>query len=146
MKRLFTYLLVVPALSFVACGDEKPQATGEEPTATESTTNQPAFEWLDEIDRDLQQVKFGEVVRLKYRFKNVGESDLKIERVKPICGCTELGTWPQEAVKPGDEGEIELVFHSGRLKPGMVVKGANVISNAPGRVTELRFRAELVEG
>jgi hypothetical protein len=72
-------------------------------------------------------VLVGEKVFHAFKFKNTGNADLIIRRVDPTCGCT-VGKFPNEAIKPGGEGAIELTIDTTE-KMGMCFVRATVYSN-----------------
>lgn len=65
----------------------------------------------------------------KFIFKNVGNEDLTLVRVKPGCGCT-AANYTKTPVKPGEEGFIEATYNPyGR--PGGFNKVIRVTTNEP---------------
>ncbi len=66
---------------------------------------------------------FGEIEEIRgkaehiFKFKNVSDKPVKLFLVKASCGCT-TPTWTREAVEPGDEGEVKVVYNTaGRIGP-----------------------------
>jgi len=63
-----------------------------------------------------------------FQFRNTGDKPLQIEKVKTSCGCTSP-KWPKEPVKPGEKGEIKVVFspagQSGFFQKNITVKTTN---------------------
>lgn len=53
----------------------------------------------------------GEKVEHTFYFTNTGDKDLNIIDVKSSCGCTHP-TYPFIPIKPGDKGEIGVIFNS----------------------------------
>ncbi len=52
-----------------------------------------------------------------FKFKNVSDKPVKLFLVKASCGCT-TPTWTKEAVLPGKEGEVKVVYNTpGRIGP-----------------------------
>jgi Protein of unknown function (DUF1573) len=80
----------------------------------------------------------------KYRFTNIGTQPVKIEDVKPSCGCTTAGLSKTEYA-PGESGEIEAKFTFG----GRVGKQQKAIlvrtSAAPEQPTILRLEVNIEE-
>lgn len=60
----------------------------------------------------------GDKVTHAFTFKNEGESDLKIERVQPSCGCV-AAPLKKTLYTPGESGEIEVSFDSSKKNPGL---------------------------
>lgn len=63
-----------------------------------------------------------------FKFTNTGTEAIKIEQVKPQCGCTTPKEWPREPIMPGQSGEIMLKYDSNRV--GGFDKFVTIISNA----------------
>ena len=63
-----------------------------------------------------------------FRFTNTGTEAIKIESVKPACGCTTPKSWPQEPIQPGETGEMLIQYDSNRI--GGFDKFVTIISNA----------------
>lgn len=85
----------------------------------------------------------GEKLKISYKFKNTGGSDLLIESVKASCGCTAAAP-KEELIRPGEESVITAEFDSrGRL--GVQQKSIMVRTNDPDEpVINLRFSTEVV--
>lgn len=71
----------------------------------------------------------GEKVSYEYKFKNTGQSDLKIRKIRASCGCTATST-TKDIIKPGETGSIKTTFNSSH-KRGKQYKTITVITNAP---------------
>ncbi len=80
------------------------------------------------------EVHFGEILQgtrasHTFVFRNSGESDLRIERVRSSCGCT-AALLSNSRLAPGEQGEVEAVFDAGRFR-GEVSKNITLHTNAP---------------
>jgi hypothetical protein len=140
MKTKFLILLLITATIFSACqneGKESENSTGEElntdivdnPETASGEADQasmPAFEFEEEVI-DFGEISQGEKVKRRFRFKNVGESNLIISDARGSCGCT-VPLWPKQPIKPGQEGEIEVVFDSNGKK-GKQHKTITLVAN-----------------
>jgi hypothetical protein len=73
----------------------------------------------------------------KFKFKNVGKSDLLITSISSSCGCT-VPSYPKEAIKPGGSGEIEIAYNTAIL--GGFSKVITVFSNASEPQKMLRLK------
>ncbi|MEC7923024.1 MAG: DUF1573 domain-containing protein [Planctomycetota bacterium] len=82
--------------------------------------NEPVFDWGSVLQ--------GEVVLREFQLKNTGGSPLKIEKVKPACGCTTVGG-DKQVIAPGATGKITLKVDTKKFS-GTVRKTAEVYSNA----------------
>ena len=49
-----------------------------------------------------------------FKFTNTGKSALIITSAKGSCGCT-VPTFPQEAIEPGESGEIKVRYATNRI-------------------------------
>jgi len=113
------------------------EATG---TSTDGATAGAAFKW-EETNYDFGDMTEGEVVKHTYRFTNTGTAPLRIESVKPSCGCT-APDWTREPVAPGATGTIVVEFNS-TGKTGKNNKKVTVLANTDPRATELTFQANV---
>lgn len=112
------------------------------PTQTENvSTLPPTSISFPEMKHDFGKITEGEVVAHTFSFKNTGDNPLKIENVKPSCGCT-TPDWTKEEVAPGGEGFIKVEFDS-KGKSGQTTKTVTVTSNTPERNTVLTFTGEV---
>lgn len=85
------------------------------------------------------QVYQGEKVEHTFRFQNVGDAPLHIDKVRTSCGCTAALPSATE-IAPGESGELSTTFDSGRFR-GQVTKTIYLYSNDPLRqVTQLYIR------
>lgn len=73
----------------------------------------------------------------KFKFKNVGKSDLLITSISSSCGCT-VPNYSKEAIQPGGSGEIEIAYNTAIL--GGFSKMITVFSNAsePQKILRLK--------
>lgn len=59
----------------------------------------------------------GDQATYAFSFANEGDAPVYLITVRPSCGCT-TPTWPREAIKPGQTGEVRVTFNSsGRPGP-----------------------------
>ena len=103
----------------------------------------PTTVQFNTLTHDFGKIKEGEVVSHKFMFKNTGDMPLKIENVKPSCGCT-TPDWTKEEVKPGADGFVAVEFNSAG-KEGQQTKTVNVTANTPERNITLTFTGEVVK-
>jgi hypothetical protein len=78
---------------------------------------------------DFGKVKEGASLSHEFVFKNTGDADLVIEKVRTSCGCT-AALVSEKTVAPGREGKIGVSFDT-RSYAGKVVKYVYVDSNDP---------------
>lgn len=120
---LLLALIVGNAIDGIA--DDKIQGDGKLKNA-ESIA--PAIQF-DAYTHDFGKIYSGEKVIHKFKFKNHGDGELIIDKVKSACGCTAaLST--KKNIKKNEEGEIEVKFNSGKYV-GKIAKSIFVHSNDP---------------
>lgn len=88
------------------------------------------------------RMKQGDKKAYTFNFTNTGKTDLVIEMVSG-CECTTV-EWPSLPIKPGQKGQIKMVFDSTN-EPGQIEKTLDVIHNGDPPVTELKYRANVME-
>ena len=76
----------------------------------------------------------GEVVEHDFEIKNTGGSVLKVERVKPSCGCTTVDF--DKLIPPGQVGKVKLRVETKKFT-GTVKKTAQVTTNASNSTQQL---------
>ncbi|MCU0392724.1 MAG: DUF1573 domain-containing protein [Thermoflexibacter sp.] len=157
MKSLITSFVLLLAVGLFACQDKQASSSTEVTTTTPAmqtsnatdnnvatATTAPNEAKLAKIEFDQNQhdfgnIKAGEIVKHKFKFKNIGDVPLVISDVKPTCGCTTTN-FTKTPVPPGNEGEIELQFDSSG-KSGPQHKPVTVLANVEGGQTQLVLTA-----
>jgi len=88
---------------------------------------------FDNTSYDFGTAKQGDKVECTFVFRNEGETDLVIRKVKASCGCT--ATNPEKTIlKKGEESKINATFNSAG-RDGKQFKSITVISNDPTNST-----------
>lgn len=152
-------------IGFIACektADGGNETAGNESGGTETTAPAPTPEVKPDPNANVNsaatmpkttvefttethnfgKIKQGEVVSHTFSFKNTGSEPLRIETVKPSCGCTSP-EWTKEDVPPGGEGVVKMQFDS-KGKNGMQNKSMTVIMNTEPQAKVLTFSGEVV--
>jgi len=111
-----------PVEEVVAVVEQTPEQVA--PAASDSAKPAMVF--------DSKEFHFGEIVQgdkveYTFKFKNTGTAPLIISNVRASCGCT-VPQWPKEAIAPGAEGQIHVVFNS-RGKSGNQNKSVRISTN-----------------
>ena len=88
------------------------------------------------------RMKQGDKKAFTFTFINTGTADLEIEMVS-ACECTTV-EYPTKPIKPGQKGQIKMLFDS-TDEPGMIEKTLDVIHNCKPPVTELKYKANVME-
>lgn len=148
MKQLF-YVLAISSLLFACGSNEESEITSDlinNPiTAADSATvdkdNLPFFEFEEEV-KDFGQITQGESVKTVFKFRNVGKSNLIISSAQGSCGCT-VPQWPKEPIKPGEKGEIEVVFNS-EGKSGLQNKTVTLVANTIPNTMVIALKGEVL--
>jgi len=133
MKKVILPIAIIAILS--SCGETTEHETvnttliNNPITASDVEVDEaemPFFEFVEEI-KEFGEITQGEVVSMTFRFRNVGKKDLIISSATGSCGCT-VPEWPQEPIKPGAEGKIDVTFDSNG-KQGMQNKTITLVAN-----------------
>ena len=149
MKKIFVLALV--AISFAACQNSAKTTAADTAVVTTESSNEravvatgsEAVMSFEDDKYDFGKITQGEKVAYSYKFKNVGKSPLIILNATATCGCT-VPEVPKDPIKPGDEGEIKVVFDSNG-KSGMQDKVITVTSNAQPSTASLHLTGEIKE-
>ncbi len=90
---------------------------------------------------DFGVIQQGQKAEHVFVFTNTGEHELVIANAKGSCGCT-VPEWPSEPIKPGESGEIKVVFDS-TGKSGKQEKKVTITANTDPIETELIIKGEI---
>lgn len=163
--RYFHFSLLLGMLLWLGCANEKPDINkeikpdavrNEEPVEGTSLIRNPetadtpldpengAAITFEQSEYNFGEIKIGEKVTYKFKFKSTGKSPLIISNADASCGCT-VPEWPRKPIAPGDSGEIEVVFNSTNKSPGQTTKKVTVSSNTFPAQHELYIKGTLVE-
>ncbi|MHB8522807.1 MAG: DUF1573 domain-containing protein [Limisphaerales bacterium] len=93
-----------------------------------STGHAPKIQFSTMV-HDFGRASAGQVVRVSFTFTNTGDAPLRIDEVRPSCGCTAAGRW-ERLVEPGRTGTIPLQLATISLN-GPVTKTITVTCNDP---------------
>lgn len=94
-----------------------------------------------QIEFDKKTHEFGDVreeggkITARFTFKNTGDSDLILTKVKPGCGCT-AANYTHEPVHPGETGFIDATYDPWN-RPGVFNKNIKVSTNIPGEASPI---------
>jgi len=78
----------------------------------------------------------------EFKFKNSGTEPLIISHAQGSCGCT-VPKWPQEPIKPGESGVIQVSYDTKRVGP--FNKSVTITSNAKTEPTKVISISGVVE-
>ena len=149
MKK--TLLLALAALTFASCQQNSKKeadstvtmAGANDASAANVVAGDAAVIRFETPNYSFGTVTQGEKVSYSYKFKNDGKSPLIITNAEASCGCT-VPEVPKEPIKPGEDGEIKVVFNS-EGKVGLQDKVVTVTSNGVPNVIALHLTGEVKE-
>jgi hypothetical protein len=134
MRKKFLAVVVVTGLVLSSCTNEpannelSPDLVKNPATASANGSDQKLAQMTFETsEQDFGSIVQGESVTKNYTFTNSGEVDLIISSANGSCGCT-IPKWPKRPIKPGQSGNIEVVFNS-QGKKGQQTKKVYVTAN-----------------
>jgi hypothetical protein len=141
MKKLFLSLVTAGVL-LSAC-NQTPANTATAANTTDSTATKPAtteaaatttanaaaapLMKFEKESHDFGKIKQGDKASYDFKFTNTGKSPLIITDAVASCGCT-TPEWPKTPVKPGESGQIKVVFNSAG-KMGLQDKQITITAN-----------------
>jgi hypothetical protein len=151
MSRHNIFLIFATSI-LVSCGQDKsgqsqeqisPEIVNIDATASDvhATSKAGKFEF-EENNFDFGTINSGDEVVHAFKFKNSGDADIVISQVKGSCGCTSP-EYPQNPVKPGEEGEIKVTFRSKGIA-GQVVKDITILANTVPTTKILTISGEVL--
>jgi len=76
-----------------------------------------------------------------FTFKNTGSEPLIIEDAQGSCGCT-VPKFPKEPIKPGESGEIEVVYSPGKQQ-GAQSKTVTITANTEPITSTINISANV---
>jgi hypothetical protein len=148
MNKYLSILLIIPFLFSCELTDQRREEDINSdmiqvPVSSEGMTDaeMPKFEFESDVF-EFGTISQGEKVSFSFRFKNIGDADLIINKVEGSCGCTVMKGWPKHPVKPGDFGKIDVIFDSNG-KRGIQNKTISVVANTYPSTTVLTLKGEI---
>lgn len=133
-KNFFTTLFSIffMGLIFTSCNSDPSKKVKEENL---KAVQEKALQKLEssEITFDFDNYNYGEVVdgdvvEVDFNFTNTGNSDLIIFDASASCGCTVPEYPKNKNIKPGEGGNIKVMFDTSN-KPGKQVKSVTLSTN-----------------
>ncbi len=78
-----------------------------------------------------------------FNFKNTGNSPLVIHQAIASCGCT-VPQYPKEPIKPGESGQIIIVYNGTGKFPGHFKKSITIRTNGKKEMTRLYVEGDML--
>ncbi len=120
-------------------GADQFEENANTPVSAGSTT----VEYMEE-SHDFGNVRYPSDNLYTFKFKNTGNEPLLIESATASCGCT-VPNKPEEAILPGEIGELDVIFRPKEGQQGQVVKKrVTVIANTEPKQTYLEITANVL--
>jgi hypothetical protein len=115
---------------------------GEE-TSNPLSAGETSIEYV-EITHNFGNVRYPSDNLYTFKFKNTGTEPLLIESATASCGCT-VPNKPEEAILPGEMGELDVIFRPKEGQQGQVVKKrVTVTANTSPKQTYLDITANVL--
>jgi hypothetical protein len=86
---------------------------------------------FDQMSFDFGKIPAGKTVMHVFKVTNTGTAPLRLEDVKPICGCTSVVVENQRDLKPGESTEILAAYTAEKDFTGQMRKTIMVVCNDP---------------
>jgi hypothetical protein len=77
-----------------------------------------------------------------FKFTNVGNAPLIIQKVKGSCGCVVMD-YPKKPIMPNETGEIKITYNV--LKLGRISRTVTVFSNAKKSTKILKIKGRVIK-
>ena len=133
-------LFLILSLLLFSCGETK--ITDDNFSNLIDQKYPPVITFTEET-YDFGKLIEGAKIEHTYHFENTGRGVLVIGTVGASCGCTVPKNWPKKAIKPGEKGEITVVFNSeGRV--GTILKDIRITGNTSPKVTYAYLKGTVI--
>ncbi|MCY7351564.1 MAG: DUF1573 domain-containing protein [Cytophagaceae bacterium] len=142
MKKVFLLSLLAVSLWLPACENKQSGNQAESATPDASTPGVAPVMTFKEQEVNLGKMTEGDTLRHQFQFTNTGNAPLLIQSAVASCGCT-VPSYPKEAVAPGKEGVIDVVFNS-KNKAGFNTKTVTVYANTKPDMNTVSFKVEVL--
>jgi len=130
MKKPFFALLLATLLFGLGGGQAPAQQLPSSTVPSGETTKPTPHMVIDQIEYNAGEVDPATMITNKFTFKNEGDAPLKIERVRPGCGCAVAEA--DEEVAPGATGQVTVSVRVYREWAGQDIRKVTwVFTNDP---------------
>lgn len=145
MKKFIVAIFTIS--TFMSCAPDNSTistdivANPQSASGEEATAKLPAIKFEEELF-EFGEITQGEKVEHTFMFTNTGEADLIVTSAKGSCGCT-VPEWPKKPIKPGEKGEINVVFNS-EGKKGRQHKKVTIVANTQPSTNVIAISGEII--
>ena len=98
--------------------------------------------WFEEYMHDYGTIQKDSDGTWTFKFKNLGDQAILINRVRSTCGCT-VPEWPREPIEPGDTGTITVRYNT--ASTGTFLKSVVVYSTAANSPVKLQIKGKVTD-
>ena len=135
----------------VAAEEPKPESTAAKPAGgpakaeTAPEANEPAPKiTIEKAIHDFGKIEPGTKNACEFKFKNTGNSLLKIGKIKTTCGCTATKL-SKKQYAPGESGMLKVTYNAGK-RAGSATKRIYIHSNDKERPRlALTIKAQIIK-
>lgn len=97
---------------------------------------------FEEETIDYGKILVGSDGKRVFKFTNIGDKPLIIEKVPSTCGCT-VPKKPEKPIMPGEKGEIEVSYNT--KIAGRFHKTITIFSNAKEKIKPIHVKGHVVK-
>jgi hypothetical protein len=148
--RFYIPVLVVFTIAFSGCKQKSEKDQSVTPdlvtnpvsaSGKQAKSDLPVLEF-EQVKHEFGLIVQGEQLSYTFKFKNVGGSNAVISQVSSTCGCT-IADWTKHPIKPGESGQVDVIFNSSGKPAGYISKTVNVLANTQPNTIQLEVTAEI---
>lgn len=145
MKKFIVAIFTIS--TFMSCAPDNSTISTDIVANPQTASGEEANAKLTAIKFEEELFEFGEItqgekVEHTFMFTNTGEADLIVTSAKGSCGCT-VPEWPKKPIKPGEKGEINVVFNS-EGKKGRQHKKVTIVANTQPSTNVIAISGEII--
>ena len=98
---------------------------------------------FEKTSHDFGTFPESEKVTCTFKFTNTGDNLLVIHQAIASCGCT-VPQYSKEPIKPGETGEIVVIYNGAGKFPGHFKKSITIRTNAKQEIVRLYVEGDMV--
>lgn len=150
MSKLPLLVLSITAIVLCGCKEKSGKTNSVSPDlvtnpvsgSNKQTTGELPVLVFEQTKHDFGLVVQSEKISYKFICTNTGGSNAVISNVSSTCGCA-VADWTKSPIKPGEKGEVDVVFNSTGKPSGFISKTVKVLANTQPNIIELEVSAEI---